>query len=104
MSDKIFLFDDEHWLLCSEVSCSDGMWRGYVINGNWKMSYDQSAGIVNTGRGNHKTTLTWIGDVKISSSDYNEILEDAKLRFIAGEKPNFELNETLDEDEEIIPF
>jgi hypothetical protein len=39
MSYKVFLFDDDNWLYCSDVTFEDGMYHGWVENGHWDWCY-----------------------------------------------------------------
>lgn len=34
MASKVFLFENDHWLYCSDVTEEDGVYNGWVVNEN----------------------------------------------------------------------
>jgi hypothetical protein len=118
MSYKVFLFDDDNWLYCSEVTLEDGVYHGLVENGNWHLMYDTKLNgwfachsraaadsLVAVTKGYKK--LTWACDPSQALFDYNTVIADARERYEAGEPADYELKpEPVDEfeDDEEIPF
>ena len=115
MTSKVFLFDDDNWLYCRDVTLKDGVYHGWVENGAWHLMYDTSHegwlacrsraaadNLVAVTKGYKK--LTWACDPGKGRS-YNDIIEDAKQRYAAGEPANYELNPEPvyqdDEDDEV---
>ena len=116
MSYKVFLFDDDNWLYCSDVTLEDGVYHGWVENGAWHLMYDtelegwfachsRSAAdsLVAETKGHIK--LTWACDPG-KGFDYNSVIEDARQRYTAGEPANYVLKEVVYEDKEDdeVPF
>lgn len=98
MTSKVFLFDEDSWLYCSDVTFKDGIWRGWVENGAWHLVYntvDKSLKAYNgpAERGEPVTesnaTLTWMCDPQ--GLGYNEVIAIARVRYIAKESANFEI-------------
>lgn len=101
MSSKVFLFDDNNWLYCSDVSFKDGVWRGWVVNGAWHLVYntvDESFKCYHDSADeradylpiNEDTaTLTWMCDPQ--GRDYNSVIADAAQRYRANESAVVEI-------------
>jgi hypothetical protein len=118
MSYKVFLFDDDQWLYCSEVTLEDGVYHGWVENGAWHLMYDTKLkgwfacysrdaadSLVAVTKGYKE--LVWACDPFKKLFDYNSVIEDAKQRYAAGEPADYELKlEPVDEleDDDWIPF
>lgn len=121
MSYKIFLFDDDNWLYCEDVTFEDGVYHGRVINGvGWHLMYDTKTegcfachtreatdSLVAVTKGYKK--LTWASDPYKPIFDYNDVIQEAKERYKAGEPANYELKEKQviayeDDLEDDIPF
>lgn len=117
MSSKVFLFENDHWLYCSDVTFEDGVYHGWVENGAWHLMYDTKLkgwftchsraaadSLVAVTKGYKK--LTWACDPG-KGFDYNDIIADVRERYAAGEPANYELKpdpvDELEDDEEI-PF
>ena len=117
MSSKVFLFENDHWLYCSDVTFEDGVYHGWVENGAWHLMYDTKLkgwftchsraaadSLVAVTKGYKK--LTWACDPG-KGFDYNDIISDVRERYAAGEPANYELKpdpvDELEDDEEI-PF
>lgn len=117
MASKVFLFDNDHWLYCSDVTVEDGVYHGWVVNGAWHLMYDtdlegwlachsreaaDSLVVVTKGR----KKLTWACDPVKSLFDYNSVIADARKRYAAGEPADYVLKEVVYEDEEDdeVPF
>lgn len=119
MSYKVFLFDNDHWLYCSDVTLEDGVYHGWVENGAWHLMYDTNLkgwfacesrdhadSLVAVTKGSKE--LVWACDPG-KGFDYNTVIEDAKKRYAAGEPADFELKPEPEpvyelEDDEEIPF
>jgi hypothetical protein len=119
MSYKVFLFDNDNWLYCEDVTFEDGVYHGRVINGNWHLMYDTKLegwfacrnreaadSLVAVTKGHRK--LTWVTDPYKPLFNYNDVLEEAKERYKAGEPANFELKEEhvieYDDEYDDVPF
>lgn len=115
MTSKVFLFDDNNWLYCSDVSFKDGVWRGWVVNGAWHLMYDTDLegwfachsreaadSLVAVTKGRKK--LTWACDPFESLFDYNSVIEDARKRYLSGEPADYELKEVVYEEDDEVPF
>jgi len=96
MASKVFLFDRDSWLYCSDVSHKDGIWTGWVENGAWFLHFDENTGVFKAcnGRGSLNTPvternseLTWACDK--TGFHYNDVIENARKRYEAGEDANF---------------
>jgi len=101
---KVFLFDNDNWLYCSEVTLEDGVYHGWVINGHWEMRATDTT--VKSIQHTHETKIIWACDPG-KGFDYNDVIADARERYTAGEPANYELkSEPVDEfeDDEEIPF
>ena len=103
MSSKVFLFENDHWIYCSDVTYKDGVYNGWVINGNWEMWATDTT--VKSRQHTHETKIVWACDPG-KGFDYNDVINDARERYEAGEPADFELKpEHVDEnDDEEIPF
>ena len=117
MSYKVFLFENDDWLYCSDVTLEDGVYHGWVVNGNWHLMYDTKLkgwfachsraaadSLVAVTKGYKE--LVWACDPD-KGFDYNDVINDARERYAAGEPANYELKpEPVDEleDDEEIPF
>jgi hypothetical protein len=112
MVSKVFLFNEDHWLYCSDVELVDGVYTGDVVNGAWYLAHDtktntskayRTSGERRNGR-NPVNTLTsnliWMCYPYKSRFDYNSVIEDAKERYKAGEEANYSLEPTAREIEE----
>lgn len=116
MSYKVFLFDDDNWLYCSDVTLEDGVYHGWVENGAWHLMYDtelegwfachsRSAAdsLVAVTKGHRK--LTWACDPSDELFDYNSVIEDARKRYAAGEPADYVLKEVVyEEEDDEVPF
>ncbi len=117
MSYKVFLFDNDNWLYCSDVTLEDGVYHGWVENGAWHLMYDTKLegwfachsraaanNLVAVTKGHKK--LTWACDPARALFGYNAVIEDARTRYAAGEPADYELKlDPVDElDDEEIPF
>lgn len=102
MAYKVFLFENVHWIYCSDVTFEDGVYHGEVINGNWHLMYDTTLeewtacksrkhadSLVAVSSG--KSRLVWACDPFKALWDYNTVIEDALKRYVAGEPANYEL-------------
>ena len=105
MSTKVFLFEDDKWLYCDDVSLEDGVYRASVINGNWNAWIDTVNNTVKSSQHTQESQLIWACDPG-KGFDYNAVIEDAKKRYAAGEPADFELKpEPVYEDNDNgIPF
>jgi len=91
MACKVFLFNDDNWLYCSNVTLKDGVYHGWVENGCWHMVYNTVTGSLKSYRdaadarnnclplNEYTTELTWM--CVPCYGDYNEVIEDAKRRY-----------------------
>lgn len=118
MATKVFLFENDHWLYCSDVTEEDGVYHGWVVNGAWHLMYDTKLGgwfacrsraaadsLVAVTKGYKE--LVWACDPSQALFDYNAVIADARERYAAGEPADYELKpELVDklEDDEEIPF
>lgn len=118
MATKVFLFENDHWLYCSDVTEEDGVYHGWVVNGAWHLMYDTKLegwfachsrkaadSLVAVTKGYKK--LSWACDPFKNLFDYNSVITDARERYAAGEPANYELKpdpvyENDEEDE--VPF
>ena len=108
MSYKVFLFDNDRWLYCNDVTFKDGVYKARVINGNWNLCFDTSTGILDTGRDNFDAKLIWACDPETALFNYNDVINAARERYAAGELADYELKpvpayeeETFDDE---VPF
>jgi hypothetical protein len=110
MSSKVFLFDNDNWLYCSDVTFEDGVYHGRVVNGAWHLMYDtklegwfachsrkDANSLVAVTKGRKK--LTWACDPSDALFDYNSVIADAQQRYAAGEPANYVLKEIVYKDE-----
>jgi hypothetical protein len=115
MTSKVFLFDSNCWLYCSDVTYHKGVWTGWVENGNWFMYFDQNTNVLESyesykdkinGRtpvSSSKVKLIWASDT--IEFGYRSVILDAQERYLSGEEPNYILidkkkkTETRDKDE-----
>lgn len=117
MSYKVFLFDDDNWLYCSDVTLEDGVYHGWVENGAWHLMYDTELegwfachsrkaadSLVAVTKGRKK--LTWACDPFESLFDYNSVIADARERYLSGELANYELkpNPVYEDEDDEVPF
>lgn len=114
MTSKVFLFDNDQWLYCSAVTFEDGVYHGWVENGAWHLMYDTELegwfachsrkaadSLVAVTKGRKK--LVWACDPQ--GRGYNDVINDARKRYTAGEPANYVLKEDVYEDEDDgIPF
>lgn len=108
MSSKVFLFDNDHWLYCSDLMYDGpGCYQGYVINGNYNIVIDTVVNVVNHTYGTNESKLIWACDPSAALFDYNSVIKDARQRYAAGEPADYKLKSDPvhegDEDDEI-PF
>ena len=116
MSYKVFLFDDDNWLYCSDVTLEVGAYHGWVENGAWHLMYDTELegwfachsraaadNLVAVTKGYKK--LTWACDPAQALFDYNTVIEEARERYAVGEPADFELKpEPVYEEDDEVPF
>ena len=93
MASKVFLFGSGHWLYCSDVTFKDGIYRGWVVNGAWKMTADTAKDTLSSVNGSYANKLSWACDPNVTGWGYNEVINDAEQRYEGGELPNFTLKE-----------
>lgn len=119
MSYKIFLFDDDQWLYCEDVTLEDGVYHGEVINGSWHLMYDTKTGgwfACHTREAADSlvavtksyANLIWACDPSKALFTYDVVIAEAKQRYEAGEPANFELKQQESvieqDDEDQVPF
>lgn len=107
MGSKVFLFDRNGWLYCTDVTLKDGVYRGHVVNGYWHLVYDTNTGSFQAYRDsseerlgyapvtNGTSQLTWACDVKalhLDRHDYNHVITTAKAAYDTGTKPVFKVS------------
>ena len=117
MSYKVFLFDDDNWLYCSDVTLEDGVYHGWVENGAWHLMYDtklkgwfacesrdHADSLVAVTKGYKE--LTWACDPFKTLFDYNAVIADARERYAADEPADFELKPepVYEPDDDEVPF
>ena len=102
MASKVFLFDEQSWLYCSDVTHKNEIWTGWVENGAWFLHYDEKYEILKAYKDasekrlgwkpvtESKVKLTWACD-KSKVFGYNYVIADAEERFKAGEESNYKL-------------
>jgi hypothetical protein len=98
---KVFLFGEHSWLYCSDVRLKDGIYSGWVENGAWHLIYDTKTNLLESHQGagekrlGYKSVTSWTGELTWmcypQGIGYNEIIENAKDRYKAGEKANYSL-------------
>lgn len=104
MVSKVFLLDRHGWFYCSNVSLKDGVYTGWVENGAWYFVYDTKTCIVESYQSAEEKRLGWKPVVSADSNltwmcypdypegfGYNEVIENAKKRYEAGEEANYSL-------------
>lgn len=95
MTYKVFLFDDDRWLYCENVSFEDGVYHGTVINGNWHLMYDtklrglfacysRTAADSLVAVSKNYSELIWACDPQRALFDYNVVIEEAKKDIMQG--------------------
>lgn len=98
VASKVFLFDEQSWLYCSDVTHKNGVWTGWVENGAWFMHYDENTSILKAcqnGRSiknpvtERKAKLTWACDK--NGIGYNSVIANAENRYKSGEEANYKL-------------
>lgn len=103
MTGKVFLFGNNNWLYCSDVSYNNGTWRGWVVNGNWHLMYDTKLkglfACIDAAHANSlvavtksREELTWACDVNLKHVGrwyYNDVIQDAQTRYENGEPANY---------------
>lgn len=104
MASKVFLFDNDHWLYCSDVTFEDGVYNGWVVNGNWEMWATIKS--VKSKLHTYETQLIWACDANEKWFDYNSVIADARERYLSGEPANYELklNPVYEDEDDEIPF
>lgn len=105
MASKVFLFGEHGWLYCSDVRLKDGVYDGWVENGAWYLVYDTKTGLLESYRSagekrlDWKPVTSWTGELTWmcypQGRGYNEVIEDAKERYKAGEEANYSLESTV---------
>lgn len=98
MTSKVFLFGNYSWLYCTNVKYKNSIWTGWVENGAWFLHFDENTNIskacydaksvndpVTT---SNDIKLVWACDINEKLRGYNEIIEDAKIRYENGEPSN----------------
>lgn len=105
MASKVFLFGDDMWLYCTNVTLENGVYHAHVENGYWHLMYDtdleawfachsreaaDSLVVENKG----KAKLRWACDPCKNSLDYNTVIEDARQRYMHDEPANYVLNDS----------
>jgi hypothetical protein len=108
MSTKVFLFEDDtywKWLYCDYVSLEDGVYRASVINGNWTAWIDTVNNTVKSSQHTQESQLIWACDPG-KGFDYNEVIQDARVRYESGESADYELKPEpeYEDDDDGIPF
>jgi hypothetical protein len=105
MSTKVFLFEDDKWLYCDDVSLEDGVYHVSVINGNWTAWIDTVNSTVKSSQHSEESQLIWACDPG-KGFDYNAVIEDAKKRYAAGEPADFEVKPEpeYEDNDDGIPF
>lgn len=102
MTHKVFLFENDHWIYCSDVTFEDGVYNGWVINGHWEMWATDTT--VKSRQHTHETKIIWACDPG-KDWDYNAVIADARERYAAGEPADFELKpDPVDEPDDEVPF
>lgn len=107
MATKVFKLNNQ-WLFCSDVSYSDGVYRGFVVNGNWKFIYDENRKelhVLGSPLGDDIYDVQKIWACDPYGGNYNSVIENANKRYEEGEQPNFKLPPDPEENlEDIITF
>lgn len=113
VSSKVFLFDEQSWLYCSNVTHKNGIWTGDVVNGSWYLHFDENTGILKACQGRNiknpvtesKVKMTWACDKSEEVFGYNAVIADAEDRYREGEEANYVLtNKTKQYEDDGIPF
>jgi hypothetical protein len=100
VASKVFLFGVQSWLYCSDVKHKNGIWTGWVENGQWYLHFNEIDDILKVCYNwrevkkpvtERKATLTWACDPV--GFGYNSVIADAEERYKAGEKANYKLTE-----------
>lgn len=118
MTSKVFLLDQHGWFYCSNVSLKDEVYTGWVENGAWYFVYDTKTCVVESYQSEQEKRLGWKPVVSASSDltwmcypqgiGYNEVIENAKNRYKAGEEANYSLepikNPKTDEYDDAVAF
>jgi hypothetical protein len=98
MASKVFLFDEHSWLYCSDVKHKNGVWTGWVENGQWYLHFDENDGIIKACYNwrevkkpvtERKAKLTWVCDK--NGFGYEDVIADAEERYKSGEEANYKL-------------
>ena len=101
MATKVFLFGTNSWLYCYDLKHKNGIWTGWVRNGEWFLHFDENNNIIKACKDARSTknpvtviesVLTWACDPFKSIFDYNAVIEDARVRYEAGEESNLVLS------------
>lgn len=102
-----------------DITFEDGVYHGWVINGNWHLMYDtelkglfachsREAADNLVAVTKSYSELKWACDPSKALFDYNIVIEEARKRYESGEPANFELKQkepVIEYDEEDnIPF
>ena len=106
MSTKVFLFEDDHWLYCSDVTLEDGVYHGRVINGAWNAWIDPANNTVKSNQHSQEAKLIWACDPHQNLFDYNAVISDARVRYESGESADYELKpeQVYEDNDDGVPF
>jgi len=108
MSYKVFLFENDKWLYCGDLSYDgNGCYEGRVINGEYNIAIDTTVDVINHAHGTNEAKLIWACDPFAASFDYNLVINDARERYAAGEPADYELKpqpEIEEDDDDEVPF
>ena len=106
MATKVFLFEDDKWLYCDDVSLEDGVYRASVINGNWTAWIDTVNSTVKSSQHSQESQLIWACDPHQNLFDYNAVISDARVRYESGESADYELKPepVYEDNDDGIPF
>jgi hypothetical protein len=101
MVSKVFLFDEISWLYCSDVRLTDGIYSGWVENGNWYLVYDTRAKRFESYQTSGEKRLGYepvtSGSAELiwmcypDGVGYNQVIVNAEERYKSGEEANYSL-------------
>lgn len=117
MVSKVFLFNGQDWFYCSDVRLKDGVYTGWVENGAWHLVHDTKTGLTESyqsageKRLGYKPVTSWVGKLTWmcypKGIGYNDVIENAKERYDAGEEANYSLESIKKKTKEVydeVPF
>jgi hypothetical protein len=106
MTTKVFLFDNDHCLYCSDVTLEDGVYHGRVINGAWNARIDPANNTVKSKRHSQEAKLIWACDPHQNLFHYNAVISDARVRYESGESADYDLKPepVYEDNDDWIPF